>query len=149
MSMITWAVVAVFLICIELATVTLTTIWFALGSIGALIVAACGGPMWLQLAVFIVISGALLVSTRPILVDKLHLGKNITNVKKVIGRKGIVVEEVDNLKATGRVQVDGMDWAARSVDDHKINVGNTIEVREISGAKLLVTVEKNLESEEK
>ena len=42
-----WLALFVILLIIEIITVGLTTIWFAGGSMAALIVAAVGGPVWL------------------------------------------------------------------------------------------------------
>ena len=36
----------------EAATAGLTSIWFVLGSVAGLIVAVCGGPVWLQVDVY-------------------------------------------------------------------------------------------------
>ena len=50
-----WLALFVILLIIEIITVGLTTIWFAGGSMAALIVAAVGGPVWLQVIFCIVI----------------------------------------------------------------------------------------------
>lgn len=49
-----WLALFVILLIIEIITVGLTTIWFAGGSMAALIVAAVGGPVWLQVILFLV-----------------------------------------------------------------------------------------------
>ena len=60
-----WLALFVILLIIEIITVGLTTIWFAGGSMAALIVAAVGGPVWLQVILFLVVSFVLLFFTRP------------------------------------------------------------------------------------
>ena len=50
----------------------------------------------------------------------------------------MVIQTIDNLKATGQVKIDGNVWTARSVDDSVIPTGETVEVLQISGVKLIV-----------
>ena len=52
-------------------------------------------------------------------------------------------EEIDNLKASGLVSVRGQDWTARSVrDDAVIPKGSVVDIRAISGVKLIVEERK-------
>ena len=68
-----WLALFVILLIIEIITVGLTTIWFAGGSMAALIVAAVGGPVWLQVILFLVVSFVLLFFTRPWAVKYLNI----------------------------------------------------------------------------
>ena len=62
-----------------------------------------------------------------------------TNADSLIGRKGIVTEEVSNVYATGQVTVAGQEWTARSVDDSvTLEKGEMVVIRSISGVKLMV-----------
>ena len=62
-----------------------------------------------------------------------------TNADSLIGRKGIVTEEVSNIYATGQVTVAGQEWTARSVDDGvTLEKGEMVVIRSISGVKLMV-----------
>ena len=58
-----WLVVLIVCILIEIPTLGLTTIWFAGGSLFAALVALLHLPLWLQIAVFIVVSLVLLFLT--------------------------------------------------------------------------------------
>ena len=60
-----WLVVLVVLLVIEIATLGLTTIWFAGGSLIAFLVSLFGGPLWLQNLLILVVSMLLLYLTRP------------------------------------------------------------------------------------
>lgn len=62
-----------------------------------------------------------------------------TNADAVIGTAGIVVEEINPLKSTGRVIVDGISWKARSSTGDLIPNGKTVQVLKIVGASLIVT----------
>ena len=65
-----WLIIFVACIVIEIATMGLVTIWFAGGSLLAAIVAAVGGPLWLQVVLFLGASVVLLYLTRPIAVKQ-------------------------------------------------------------------------------
>lgn len=120
----------------------LVSIWFAVGSLVALVAAALDAQMWLQITLFAVVSVGLLVATLP-LVKKFVIPKQAkTNVDSVIGSRGYVTEEIDNLSASGQVKLGGMYWSARSEDGHSIPVGALVEVARIEGVKVFVTAVK-------
>ena len=60
-----WLAAMIILIIIEIVTVGLTTIWFAIGALVAIIVSMLGGGLILQMTVFLVISRGMLIFTRP------------------------------------------------------------------------------------
>ena len=132
-----WIAVCVLLVILEATTAMLVCIWFVGGSAAALIVSLCGGPVWLQVVLFIAVSIGLLLLLRPFL-KKQSQNTIKTNVDAEIGKKGIVVETIDNLHGTGRIQVGGMDWAARSMDDSVIEAGAQVEICEIKGVRAYV-----------
>ena len=134
-----WLGIMVVLMIIELATVGLTTIWFAIGALLAMILAFCGANVAWQVVVFLVVSGVLLVLTRP-LVRKYINGKHVkTNVDAVVGMTGRVVEAINGIEGTGAVIVDGKTWSARASSETVIiPVDTIVTVQEVSGVKLLV-----------
>ena len=133
-------VVAVLLIC-EFLTMGLTTIWFAGGAVVAYIAGLCHAPLWVQIVLFLVVSIVLLLFTRPIVEKHLNNKREKTNVDSLVGKHGKVMEEIDNFNQTGKVMLSGMEWMARSaVAEEKISVGVKVEVKEVKGAHLVVTV---------
>ena len=58
-----WLALLILLVLIELATMGLTTIWFAAGALVATIAAACGAPVLVQVILFLVVSVLMLVFT--------------------------------------------------------------------------------------
>lgn len=134
-----WLVLLIVFIVIELATMGLTTIWFAAGALIAAVAAALHAPLVLQVALFLVISILLLFFTRPIAVKYFNKDRIKTNVESMVGRQAIVISEIDNLEGIGQVTVGGQEWTARSTDENvRIPVGTVVIVRAISGVKLLV-----------
>ena len=138
MEMILWIVLLIGAVVVEIITMGLTSIWFAGGALVALIAAALHGPIWLQIACFVVVSVLLLTFTRPIAVKYLNKDRVRTNAESIVGKQAIVISEVDNLQGIGQVSVGGQEWSARSVaDDEKLAPGCVVEVVAISGVKLI------------
>lgn len=133
-----WIVAIVVLLIIEGLTAGLVTIWFAIGSLAGLICQLVGAPLWLQLAVFLVVSFATLVLTRPLAQKHLNSKTQPTNADRLLGKECIVTEAIDNIAGTGAVTVGGQVWTARSVSDAVIPSETRAVVRRIEGVKLIV-----------
>ena len=131
----TWMIVFLVLIFVELITVNLVTIWFAVGALASFILTYFVDNVMIQIGVFIVVSIIALILTRKI-VDKLRGGiVEATNLDRVIGKIGLVTEEITKLEP-GEVKVDGKKWAA--VSSKNISVGSKVEILSIDGVKLKV-----------
>ena len=142
-----WLAVLVVCVGIEIATMGLTTLWFAGGALVSAILAALNAPLWLQIVAFFVVSLILLYLTRPVAVKYFNKDRVKTNVESLIGRQAIVISEIDNLQGIGQVTVGGQEWSARSVkDDVQLPVGSVVVVRSVSGVKLIVE-DKDLSAE--
>lgn len=134
-----WLAAMVIFIMAEAATVTLVSIWFAAGSLAAIVVALCGGGVGLQVTVFLLVAIALLASLRGVVrkhfTPKLHK----TNVDSIIGTVGVVTTPVNNVAALGRVTISGMEWAARSTTGQPLPEGMKVRVDRIEGVKVFVS----------
>ena len=129
-----WLIAAVVLGIIEATTVTLTCIWFAIGAVGAAIVALFGGAIWLQIIVFAVLSIVCILALRPIAKSKLGAKDKVaTNADRII-----VKESIDNVAGTGAIAVAGLVWTARSEKDALIKEGSRVKVIRIDGVKAIV-----------
>ena len=133
-----WIAVLVIMLIIELATMGLTTIWFAGGALAAFFVSLLGGGWVLQIVLFLAVSIVLLIFTRPIAKNHFNRNRTRTNAQSLIGQNGVITEEIDNLAGKGQVQIHGMDWTARTADNRKLEKGRVVVVREIQGVKLIV-----------
>lgn len=140
-----WLIALIAFVVIEIATMGLTTIWFAGGALVALVLAMFNTSIYVQLGAFLLISIILLVGTRPLAVKFFNQKREKTNVDSMIGKQAIVVAEIDNLREEGQVILNGMEWSARAYEEGKIiPTGAVVEVKEIRGVKLMV-VEKRKE----
>lgn len=134
-----WLVAMIVFLIAEAMTVAMVSLWFAAGALASTITALLGGPLWLQVLLFILVSAGLLAALRPY--TRKHLRPRIesTNVDAIIGAEGYVIEDIDNLSATGRVKLGGMDWTARSEEGLPICAGTLVRVDRIEGVKAFVT----------
>lgn len=138
-TIIFWLVVLIASIVIELATLGLTSIWFAGGALVALVAALFNAHLAIQIILFLVVSIVLLYFTRPVAVKYFNKDRIKTNAESLVGRQGIVISEIDNLQGIGQITVGGQEWSARTVDNAiKIPVGTVVEIMSINGVKLMV-----------
>lgn len=136
-----WLVILAVLLVAEIATLGLTTIWFAGGALAAFLVSLAHGPLWLQIVLFFIVSVVLLVFTRPIAMKYMNQKVEKTNVDSIPGEKAVVISAIDNLKSEGQVMVNGMEWTARSKNGSIIGEGKVVKVVEVQGVKLIVEEE--------
>lgn len=134
-----WTVVLLVMLFIEASTVALLTVWFAVGALAALICALFGVHFGIQVAVFCVVSGLLLMFLLPYARRKMELKKTATNADRIIGAEGVVIETIDEVQGTGQVRVLGAVWSARSTHGAVICVGEKVVVDSISGVKAVVS----------
>lgn len=137
-DMILWFVLFLVFLVIEVATVSLTCIWFALGALLALILSLFDVPILIQFIVFAIVSIVLMIFTKPVLSRKLLANREKTNYESVIGQSAKVIEEINNIDNKGTVMLNGLEWTARSVDDRVIGVDTIVEVVKVEGVKVIV-----------
>lgn len=130
-----WLMIIIFLALMEFMTVNLTTIWFVISGIVAVVLAYFQVHIVLQFAVFVIGGVILLIATRAF-VKKFVKPRDIpTNLDRIIGERGIVTEEIV-LDQIGEVKVDGKKWSAVAKTD--IKMGSTVKILSIHGVKLEV-----------
>ena len=135
-----WLIAFVVLLIVEIFTMGLTTIWFAGGALLAWLAAMLGCGIGIQIVVFAAASIILLVLTRPYAVKYFNKDRVKTNAESLIGQYAVVVEDIDTLKALGRVEVQGLEWAAKTEEpDGKIEKDGVVIIREIRGVTLIVS----------
>lgn len=138
-----WLVILVICLVIEIITLGLTTIWFAIGALASTVGALCGFPLWAQNTVFVVVSFLFLLFTRPVAVKYFNKDRIRTNAESLIGKVGIVISEIDNLQGIGQITVGGQEWSARSIEEGvTFPVGVVVEIAAIQGVKLMVKERK-------
>ncbi len=137
-----WIVLLIIFAVAEAATVQLVSVWFAVGALAGLIANLCDANITLQIVIFISVSIICFIATRP-LVKKFTANRiENTNADRCIGSTAVVIEEIDNVEASGQVKVNGNIWTARSSDGSVIPVNARVTVEKIEGVKLIVNQER-------
>ena len=140
MEAIVWLAVAIVLLVVEIITLGLTTIWFAGGALVACVAAALQADFLVQMILFLVVSVVMLFFTRPVAMRYMNKNRTITNSESLVGKEAVVLQEINNLKAAGQVQVNGIEWTARADDmEDVIEKGAIVCIKKIEGVKLIVT----------
>ena len=139
-----WFVVAVILGVIEAVTVSLISVWFAIGALAAIIPAYFGVPVWGQILVFLAVSAVAFAFTKRFFKDVVKVKKQPTNSDSLIGSDGIVTTEINNLEGSGKVFISGLTWSARSEDGNNIPEGAVVTVFRIEGVTLVVKAKEIL-----
>lgn len=133
-----WLIVLAVCLAVEAATYGLVTIWFAGGALISFLVSFFTDNLVIQIIVFLVVSTILLLFTRPVAVKLINGKRTKTNVDSVIGMVCKVTETIDNFNETGTVQLNGLEWTARSTGGEMISVGTKVKICSVSGVKVFV-----------
>lgn len=130
-----WLIIVILLALIEITTVNLTTIWFVVSGIIALIISLFVGNYIIQFAAFVIVGVILLITTKPFLTKFFKQHKVKTNIDRIIGMTGVVTQAIKK-NDDGEVKVDGKKWTAYA--DKAIKKGDLVKVLEIKGVKIKV-----------
>lgn len=138
-----WLIAFVIFLVAEIATVSLTSIWFAVGALLTFVFTFVCDVVWVQILVFLVVSLIMVLVTRPLADKYLNQSREKTNIDAIVGKTAVVTEDIDNLQAVGEVRLAGQDWMARSEDDSiGLAKGTQVVVKEVRGVKLIVQEKK-------
>jgi len=143
-----WLGIAILAAVVEAIVPSLVSVWFVPGGLAGLIVSLAGGPVWLQILIFLAVSLLCLAFTRPLTKMVMKHHRERTNADRVVGATGIVIQDIDNVLSAGRVTVMGNSWSALSADGSKIDAGTRVHVEKIEGVKLIVTTQIPAKEEE-
>ena len=139
---IVWLVVFVLAVIIEATTAELVSIFFAVGAAITLIISFIPGvTWWIELIVFVVVSGASLLGLRPLMHRFLAKEGRRTNIDEMIGKKGLMIKGCDELNY-GEIKVNGVIWTAMNENEKEpINEKEVVTIVAVKGNKLVVRKE--------
>ncbi|CDD37732.1 membrane protein implicated in regulation of membrane protease activity [Clostridium sp. CAG:356] len=133
-----WLIASGIFFVIEIFTVGFLIFWLGVAALIAMLISFITDSVILQTAVFVISSVLLIFATRP-LTNKIAGKETIpTNVYSLIGKRGIVVEDIDWQKGTGQVKIDGELWSVKTNEQINISKGTEVEVENIEGVKVFV-----------
>ncbi len=122
----------------EIITVGFLLFWFGVASLIAMIVSFFTSNLIIQMAVFVISSVILIFATKPFVKKFVNNETVVTNAFSLIGKKAIVIQEIDKLKGTGLIKIGGETWSAQIADNLVIPVDSEVEIVKIEGVKAIV-----------
>ncbi len=133
-----WIALAVVLVLVEVASVQLVSVWFVLGAVCAAVTSIFTDSLVIQIVVFVSVSLAALVITRPLVKKfKTNRKKLNTNVDRLIDQTGVMLSDLTDPQAVGQAKVLGKVWSVKS-DVMPLKKGDTVRVLAVEGVKLIV-----------
>ena len=135
-----WMVLAAILVVGEIFTAGFFLLWFGIGAAVAGVLALLGlGAAW-QWGSFVVVSGVLFGVSRRFAERFSAKQPPGIGADRLIGKTGVVLEDIDNASNTGRVRLDKEEWRAKSATGKIIATGSRVEVVRLDGTHVVVTV---------
>jgi membrane protein implicated in regulation of membrane protease activity len=135
-----WIILAALFVIGEIFTAGFFLLWFGVGAAVAGILALMGfGTAW-QWGAFAVVSGILFALSRKFAEKFTKIQPPGIGADRFIGKIGVVLEEIDNLKNTGRVRIGKEEWRADSATREIILEGKRVEVTMLDGTHLIVKI---------
>ena len=132
-----WVGLTILFALIEVMTLGLTTIWFALAALVMVFLSFLNISPIYQILIFLVISAVLLIFTRPLAIKKFKAGKAKTNVDSLVGMHALVTQKINEFEK-GEVKLNGQFWSAYSENNSEIEKGTKCEVVRIEGVRAIV-----------
>ena len=122
----------------EMITVGFLIFWLGIGALLAMVVSLFTSNIIIQTAVFVISSIILILATKPFVKRFVDVKKTNTNVFSIIGKKALVIKEIDPINAKGQIKVNSEIWSAESENGEKIEEGSEVEIIRINGVKAIV-----------
>ena len=133
-----WLIAAGVFLILEIFTMGFLVFWLGIGCILAMLVSFITNSIIIQTTVFVLSSGLLIFATKP-LIRKFTAKDTVkTNVYSIVGKKAIVIEDIDWTTGTGQIKFDGQVWSARTTEQVNIAKGTEVEIEKIEGVKAYV-----------
>ena len=134
-----WLIASGIFFIAEIITVGFLIFWLGIGALITMIVSFFTSNLIIQTTVFVISSTILIFATRPLINKFANTKTTSTNAFSLIGKKGIVTQNIDSIRGTGQIKVQGELWSAISKDSDIIPKNTEVEILSIKGVKLIVT----------
>lgn len=134
-----WGIIIILLVFLELMTVDVVAVWYALGAIIALFISFTSDSFATQFIVFVISGSLFMMILRNISIDFLKAKSILTSADKIIGEKGVVTISISK-KQYGEVKVNKKKWTAYA--DEPIVKNTKVKVLSVDGVRLKVEPKK-------
>ena len=133
-----WLIASGIFFILEIFTVGFLVFWLGVAALLAMLISFLTDSIILQTTVFVISSALLIFATRP-LVDKITKKDTVpTNVYSIVGKRGIVIEDIDWATGKGQIKSEGEVWSAKTNEHINIPKGTEVEIESIDGVKVFV-----------
>ena len=133
-----WLAVTAAALIIEFITSEMVSVWFVGGGLVAMLLAGIGLGWYFHVPAFIVVSFALMLCFRRLVMQKLNKTTERTNAETVIGKEFELLTGI-KFNEAGSIKINGVVWTAIAEDEHtEIPAGTTVTVEKIEGNKYIV-----------
>lgn len=133
-----WLIVAGLFFVGEIFTLGFLIFWFGIGALFAMIVSFFTTNIIIQTTVFLITSTIFILATKPLVKKFVDVKKTNTNVFSIIGKKALVIKDIDPIHSSGQIKVNGEVWSAETENNEIIKEGSEVEVLKINGVKAIV-----------
>lgn len=134
-----WLILAGIFMIAEIMTVGFLIFWLGLGSLCAMVTSFFTDNIIIQTAVFVVTSTLFIFCTRPFVKKLTKKDKTVvTNAFSIVGKKAIVLKDINPTDGTGQIKVDGQVWSAKCEEGKIIPKDSEVLVLAIDGVKAVV-----------
>ncbi len=134
-----WVIILIAFGIIEGMTASMVSIWFCVGTVGALISLGFHATLGVQIGIFACLSVLSMALLRPFAKRILKTKTENTNADRILEAEAMVTEPISNRQETGQIRVNRQIWTARSAEDLDIPAGTQVKVLRIEGVKAIVT----------
>ena len=138
-----WLIIAGIFFIGEIITVGFLIFWLGVGALLAMITSFFIPNIIVQTAVFVISSTALIFATKPFVKKFVDVKVTNTNAFSIIGKKALVIKDIDSIHSTGQIKINGEVWSAESINNEVIPEGSEVEITEIRGVKAIVRGQKS------
>ena len=133
-----WLIIAGLFFVGEIFTLGFLIFWFGIGALFAMIVSFFTTNIIIQTTVFLITSTIFILATKPLVKKFVDVKKTNTNVFSIIGKKALVIKDIDPIHSSGQIKLNGEVWSAETENDEIIKKGSEVEVLKINGVKAIV-----------
>jgi membrane protein implicated in regulation of membrane protease activity len=134
-----WILAGVVLLLLELSVGTFYLFFLGMAAIavGLFVLFGVGGPIWLELLLFVILSTGLVLLLRRPLVGKFKVQSGSRDIDSLVGELAVASAGIAP-GGLGKVSMRGSSWNAKNVGDLPLAAGQSCRVEEVHGLVLSV-----------
>ena len=133
-----WLIAAGVFLILEIFTMGFLVFWLSIGCLLAMLISFLTDSIIIQTTIFVLSSSLLIFATKPLVKKFAEKDNTKTNVYSLVGKKAIVIEDINSTTGNGQIKLDGQVWSAKTKEQINIPKGTEVEIESIEGVKAFV-----------